>query len=806
MTGNRRTPAGRRNPPADDTPPDAGDRGANRGSRLQGGPRVLAGALLVLLLLYAGALAYLRPTSAGRPVSLDTVVQAGVDRRVERVRLLDEDARVTGTIVLEEGQPAVRFWAAYPRSDAATNDLLKTLLSSGAEVTVDSQSTARPLVRFVAQFLLPLIILANLFALLFYRVRRAGGGHRRVRRPSASSATSGSAEQQGTHHVRRCGRLRRGRSPSWPRCVTISPIPAAFERMGALPPKGVLIVGPPGAARPCWPAPSPVRPRPPSSPSRARSSWSRWSASAPPECETCSRQARAAAPAILFIDELDAVGRQRGAGLGGGHDEREQTLNELLVQMDGFSPSEGVAVLAATNRADILDPALLRPGRFDRHITVERPDRDGRLRHPAPPRQVKRLADAERDLPEIAAPHARASPAPTWPACSTRPPCWRCGSGPAASTATTSTRPSSGSSAAPAARRTIISPEDKRRIAYHEAGHAVVAAALGETEAFDKVSIIARGRGIGHLAVLTEETACCPPARTWRPRSPSPWPASPPRRWLFGEPSIGAEADLERATNTARDMAGRYGMSTRLGRVRVLREHREVFLGRDYLIDPRRVPAHPRAPRHRGPPHPRRAGGPGHHHPAWERERLAGAGPGPDIAGNGDRPGVDRHSRPRAAAGVGFSAVRHRRCLAMVASSALFLAGCSSGDGGPGAEPTAAARAQEAQAQAGAALKALAGTWAGEWASAKDGASRGTLRFTWQQFGRTMKGTITITGGQCVDAGPILGRVNGSVIDFDIESTEAEVIYKAEVAGNTMTGTYTTSCTNGQGSWQATKM
>lgn len=150
--------------------------------------------------------------------------------------------------------------------------------------------------------------------------------------------------------------------------------------------------------------------------------------------------------------------------------------------------------------------------------------------------------------------------------------------------------------------------------------------------------------------------------------------------------------------------------------------------------------------------------------------------------------------------------VRLRQRLAVVVTAlALAGGGCSSGDEEPSAQSSAVARAQETQAQAGAALKALAGTWAGEWKSAPDGASEGTVRFTWQQFGRTMKGTVTITGGQCLDAGPILGRVNGSSIDFDIESTEAEVIYKAEVAGNTMTGTYTTSCANSQGTWRATK-
>jgi cell division protease FtsH len=496
---------------------------------------------------------------------------------VERARLLDQDSRVVGTAFLGAGTDASQFWTSYPSSDAATNDLLQTLVSSGTEVSVDTQAT-KATVRFVAQFLLPLIILADLFALLFFLSRGTTGGagefmtFSKLGNRGAPAGTSKTtfADVAGAEEA----------------IVELSEVrdyladPAAFARMGALPPKGVLVVGPPGCGKTLL--------------ARAvagEAGATFFSISGSEFVESLVgvgaarvrdlfSQARAAAPSIVFIDELDAVGRQRGAGVGGGHDEREQTLNEMLVQMDGFSPTEGVAVLAATNRSDILDPALLRAGRFDRHVSVERPDVEGRLAILRLHARTKRLGDPGADLPLI----ARHTPGFTGAdlanvlneaallAVRERAP--------------VVTRQHLDEAvervlSGPRRKAKLISPEDKQRIAYHEAGHAVVAAALGKVGALSKLSVVARGRGVGHLAVLSED-------RTVLTRSDMEAQVGiamaglAAEELIFGEPSTGVETDLERATNTARDMAGRYGM-TRLGRVRVLQTHGEVFLGRDYL-------------------------------------------------------------------------------------------------------------------------------------------------------------------------------------------------------------------------------
>jgi cell division protease FtsH len=538
---------------------------------------VLLASLIVLLALYAGALLALRPASPGRQLSLDALVQAANDGNVEQARLLDQDSRVVGTAFLGAGTDASQFWTSYPSSDAATNDLLQTLVSSGTEVSVDTQAT-KATVRFVAQFLLPLIILADLFALLFFLSRGTTGGagefmtFSKLGNRGAPAGTSKTtfADVAGAEEA----------------IVELSEVrdyladPAAFARMGALPPKGVLVVGPPGCGKTLL--------------ARAvagEAGATFFSISGSEFVESLVgvgaarvrdlfTQARAAAPSIIFIDELDAVGRQRGAGLGGGHDEREQTLNEMLVQMDGFSPSEGVAVLAATNRVDILDPALLRAGRFDRHVTVERPDVDGRLAILRLHARRKRLADAEADLPEV----ARNTPGFTGADLANV----------LNEAALLAVRERVATIApyhldeavervlsGPKRKGVLIPPEDKRRIAYHEAGHAVVAAALGKAGVLQKLSVVARGRGVGHLAVFSEDRPLLTRS-DMEAQVAVAMAGLAAEELVMGEPSTGAEVDLERATNTARNMAGRYGM-TRLGRVRVLQEHGEVFLGRDYL-------------------------------------------------------------------------------------------------------------------------------------------------------------------------------------------------------------------------------
>ena len=534
---------------------------------------VLAATLALLLLAYAGALLALRPPSPGRELSLDALQRQAIEGQVATARFLDEDARITGT--LKDGG---EYWTSYPRSDTVTNDLLKTFFNAGTTATVDPQ-TAKAVVRFVAQFLLPLVILANLFALLFVTTRGTGGG-------TSEFLLFGRLADKRVDPKRRSDTTFADVAAPEELIAELAEVrdyladPKAFEALGALPPKGVLLVGPPGCGKTLLAR---------AVAGEAKAAFYSISGSEFVESlvgvgaarvRDLFAQARAYAPAIIFIDELDGAGRQRGTGLGGGHDEREQTLNELLVQIDGFSPSEGIVVMGASNRPDILDPALLRAGRFDRRITVERPDAAGRLAILRLHGRSRPLANAEGDLPHIARRTAGFTGADLAAVLNE------------AALLTVRTRGTrigrhqleeavervlSG----PRRAARIIAPDEKQRIATHEAGHVIVAAALGKAEAVDKVSVVARGNGVGHLAMLEEDKAVFT-RDDMEAQIAIAMAGIAAEEMVLGQPSTGSEADLERATNTARDMAGRFGMS-RLGRVRVLREQGEVFLGRDYL-------------------------------------------------------------------------------------------------------------------------------------------------------------------------------------------------------------------------------
>ncbi|MBS1195714.1 MAG: peptidase, partial [Actinobacteria bacterium] len=292
-------------------------------------------------------------------------------------------------------------------------------------------------------------------------------------------------------------------------------------------------------------------------------------------------QAKAQAPAIVFIDEIDAVGRHRGAGLGGGHDEREQTLNQLLVEMDGFDPKTGVILIAATNRPDILDPALLRPGRFDRQVFVSMPDIKGRLAILKVHAKGKPLAEGV-DLEVL----ARSTPGFT-----------------GADLANTINEAAILAArrgkdqvtqdeldeavdrviAGPERRSRVMTEEDRRLTAYHEGGHALVGHAMPHADPVHKVTIIPRGHAGGYTrslpltdkvyqkrSELVDELAVALGGRT-------------AEEIIYGDPSTGAHSDIQYATNLARRMVMEYGMSDRLGPMKYGQPEGEVFLGRDYV-------------------------------------------------------------------------------------------------------------------------------------------------------------------------------------------------------------------------------
>ncbi|MDD4548933.1 MAG: ATP-dependent zinc metalloprotease FtsH [Syntrophomonadaceae bacterium] len=294
-------------------------------------------------------------------------------------------------------------------------------------------------------------------------------------------------------------------------------------------------------------------------------------------------QAKKSAPCIVFIDEIDAVGRQRGAGLGGGHDEREQTLNQLLVEMDGFSTNEGIIVMASTNRPDILDPALLRPGRFDRHILIDRPDVRGR-------EAILKVHIKDKPIEEDVNLGILAKRTPGFTGADLANVVNEAALLTARRNKEEITMNELEESiervlAGPEKKTRVISEKEKRLVAFHEAGHALVSYFLPDTDKLHKISIIPRGRAGGYTLLLPEED------RNYMTRShllneiTTLLGGRVAEALVLNDISTGAQNDLERASGIVRKMITEYGMSDELGPLTFGHKSEEVFLGRDISRD-----------------------------------------------------------------------------------------------------------------------------------------------------------------------------------------------------------------------------
>src|SRR5207253_1331700 len=295
-------------------------------------------------------------------------------------------------------------------------------------------------------------------------------------------------------------------------------------------------------------------------------------------------QAKQAAPCIVFMDEIDAVGRHRGAGLGGGHDERELTLNQLLVEMDGFEMKDNIILIAATNRPDILDPALLRPGRFDRQVVVDRPDRKGRKKILEVHTRGKPLG-REIDLDTLAGQTPGFTGADLANLINEA----------ALLTARTGNREITMKELEEGIMRVIAGPEKKTRVmsekerlitAYHEVGHAIVGQLLPNTDPVHKISIISRGQALGYTISLPTEDKFLTTRAELTDTMAMTLGGRAAEEIVFGEITTGASNDLEKVTETAKQMVMRFGMSERLG-PRVFGHDRSMpFLGREFSAEP----------------------------------------------------------------------------------------------------------------------------------------------------------------------------------------------------------------------------
>ncbi len=504
---------------------------------------------------------------------------------VATVTIKDKDNVVTGTLTSGE-----EFEVSYPADYA--DDLLASINEyqelaysedpevaqqyttyQNLEVKVDSQGGFDIL--GILLNLLPFLLIVVLFFFLFQQMQ---GGGNKVMSFGKSRAKVMNKEQARVTFKDVAGVDEAVEELEEIREFLASP--AKFQALGAKIPKGVLLYGPPGSGKTLLARAVAGEAGVPFFSISGSDFVEMFVGVGASRVRDLFEQAKASAPAIIFMDEIDAVGRHRGAGLGGGHDEREQTLNQLLVEMDGFDMKTGVILIAATNRPDILDPALLRPGRFDRQIVVDRPDLNGRIGILKVHTRDKPLAD-DVDLEVL----ARRTPGFTGADLANL----------VNEAALLSARHSKKKLdmeemeesidrviAGPERSTRLISDKEKEIIAYHEAGHALVAHTLPNADPVHKISIIPRGQALGYTLTLPMEDKYLVTKGELVDELAMLLGGRVAEEMIFDEITTGDQNDIEKATKLARKMVCEFGMSDKLGPLTLGQKQGEVFLGRDF--------------------------------------------------------------------------------------------------------------------------------------------------------------------------------------------------------------------------------
>ncbi len=356
--------------------------------------------------------------------------------------------------------------------------------------------------------------------------------------------------------------------------------PEKFNNLGAKIPKGVLLVGPPGTGKTLLARAVAGESNVPFYSISGSDFVEMFVGVGASRVRDLFKKAKDSAPAIIFIDEIDAVGRRRGAGIGGGHDEREQTLNQLLVEMDGFESNQGVILMAATNRPDVLDPALLRPGRFDRQVIVDRPDLEGRT-------QILKVHSKDKPLAKNIDLKTIAKQTPGFTGADLANLLNESALLAARKDKKTISNLDIENSidrvlAGPEKKSRLMSKEEKLIIAYHETGHALVGWALPHADPIHKVTIIPRGRALGYTQALPENEKYLSSKAELKDKLAMLMGGRVAEELIFKDPTTGASNDIEKATDIARRMVMEFGMSEKLGPMLFGKGSNEVFLGRDY--------------------------------------------------------------------------------------------------------------------------------------------------------------------------------------------------------------------------------
>ena len=512
----------------------------------------------------------LSSTPSAKSVDTWQVITDITQGRAKSVVLVDKDQSITATLTNGSKEVASFIQGQGPDLVTMLNEQHSAdKLPGGFNVVVPHESFWVSLLVSI----LPLILV--MFLLFFFIGQMQGGG--RVMQFAKSRAKLVNKDMPQTTFADVAGA-----DEAVEELVEIKEFleePAKFLALGAKIPKGVLLYGPPGTGKTLLARAVAGEAGVPFFSISGSDFVEMFVGVGASRVRDLFTQAKQNAPAIIFIDEIDAVGRQRGAGLGGGHDEREQTLNQMLVEMDGFDVNASVILIAATNRPDILDPALLRPGRFDRQIAVDVPDLLGRRDILAVHAKGKPLAQ---DVDLVAV--ARRTPGFTGADLA------NVLNEAALLTARTNQQLITNEILDESIDRVIGGPQKRTRVmkdherlitAYHEGGHALVATALPHTDPVHKVTILPRGRALGYTMVLPEEDKYSTTRSEMLDQLAYMLGGRAAEELIFHDPTTGASNDIEKATSVARRMVMQFGMTQRLGAVRYGQDTGEVFMGRD---------------------------------------------------------------------------------------------------------------------------------------------------------------------------------------------------------------------------------
>ena len=510
------------------------------------------------------------------PLATSEFVTAVREDRVKEVTYRVSKGELTGSYWVDKKDVGETSRLRQFSSYYVGSDSLEELMAKHPEVLFDVDTTSSDLLETLLATILPTVIVV--VAMLYFMNQIQGQNGRALNFGRAERARTNDDSRPKTKFADVAGIDEAVEELQEIKDFLMEP--ERYQRMGAKIPRGVLLVVPPGTGKTLLAKAVAGEAGVPFFSISGSDFVEMFVGVGASRVRDLFKQAKDESPSIIFIDEIDAVGRQRGAGLGGGHDEREQTLNQLLVEMDGFEDSQTVILIAATNRPDILDPALLRPGRFDRRVTVDRPDVKGR-------EQILRVHSADKPLDGTVDYERIAQLTPGFSGADLANLMNE-----AALLAARRHKPViSMAEVEEAMERIIAGPEKKGRvmtekervtIAYHESGHALVGHVLENSDPVHKISIISRGRALGYTLQLPEEDHFLQTRDGMLDQIAVLLGGRTAEELFCEDITTGASNDLERATKIAREMVTRFGMSEELGAQVFGEAQHEVFLGRDY--------------------------------------------------------------------------------------------------------------------------------------------------------------------------------------------------------------------------------